>query len=140
MVKDRIFPLLIIHAEIAPAEFIVISLPITDTHLLPGSTVPAHTLHDGAIVAKYVAVERVRVLHARDDDPPDAKSKVEWLMCTCSDAGGWLPLMAQRTKIPGEIAKDVGLFMNWIGKQRAEDGGKEEEEAIAAPVGECPRL
>ncbi|KAI9781386.1 MAG: hypothetical protein M1839_005980 [Geoglossum umbratile] len=141
VVKDRIFPVLIIQAEIGPAEFIVISLPVLDTHLLPGSTIPAHTLHDGAIVAKYVAVERVRVLHARDDDPPDEKSRVEWLMCTSSDAGGWLPLVAQRAKIPGEIAKDVGLFMRWVGKRRAEDGGREEEEEITVtPVGECPRL
>jgi hypothetical protein len=119
-INDRIFPFLMIHAKISPSEFIVISLPLADTHLLPKSNIPSHASGGkSAIVAKYVAVERVRILHdAGKEEPTDAKSKVEWLMCTSSDAGGWLPIALQRGKIPGEIAKDVGLFLGWVGGNR----------------------
>ncbi|KAH0560019.1 hypothetical protein GP486_003464, partial [Trichoglossum hirsutum] len=87
-INDRIFPFLLIHAKINTAEFIVISIPLTDTHLLSESNIPSRASGGrSAVIAKYVAVERVRVLPraekkgqepaATSDDDDDAKSKVE---------------------------------------------------------------
>ena len=45
-------------------------------------------------------------------------------MATASDAGGYLPMWAQKLGTPGAIVNDVGLFMKWIdGKRSSTDGG-----------------
>lgn len=57
----------------------------------------------GFVRGRYTLVERVRLVGER----------VEWTMCTCSDAGGRLPGWLQRLQIPRTIAKDVGAVWAW---------------------------
>ncbi|KAH0543488.1 hypothetical protein FGG08_002156 [Glutinoglossum americanum] len=126
--SSRIFPILLIAAKTSPSEFLVISLPLKDTHLLPESAIPSYSA--SAVVAKYVAVERVRVLGGVEGGSGQEADGgvVEWLMCTASNACGWLPMVVQKGKIPGVIAKDVGLFLGWVGGRRRMGKGEEELE------------
>jgi hypothetical protein len=39
-------------------------------------------------------------------------------MGTASDAGGNLPMWAQKMGVPGAVVKDVGLFMQYCEDQR----------------------
>ncbi|GAM86121.1 hypothetical protein ANO11243_041320 [Dothideomycetidae sp. 11243] len=59
----------------------------------------------------YVSVERAELL--------ENGAKVKWQMATASDAGGNLPMWAQKMGVPGAVIKDVGLFMDWVAKRRA---------------------
>ena len=43
---------------------------------------------------------------------------VEWVMATASDAKGYLPMWAQKMGVPSAIVKDVGLFIDYVKKQR----------------------
>ncbi|KAK5655002.1 hypothetical protein OQA88_6761 [Cercophora sp. LCS_1] len=61
--------------------------------------------------ASYTSVERIR---------KTPTSQIEWLMATASDAGGLLPLWVQTRAVPGQIAKDVPLFLRWIAQRREE--------------------
>lgn len=63
----------------------------------------------GLVIGAYAAVERVRRLPG---------GEVEWLMATASDAKGVLPMWVQTKAVPGQIAKDVGLFLGWIARER----------------------
>lgn len=40
-------------------------------------------------------------------------------MATASDAGGYLPMWAQKLGIPGAVVNDVGLLMKWIDGKRS---------------------
>ncbi|MCJ1377437.1 hypothetical protein MMC17_000532 [Xylographa soralifera] len=61
------------------------------------------------VVGTYVSVERARV---------GVEGQIEWVMGTASDAGGWLPMWAQKMGVPGAVVKDVGLFVGWVGGRR----------------------
>lgn len=61
----------------------------------------------------YTSVERARV----------TEGEVEWVMATASDAGGSLPMWAQKIGVPGAVVKDVGLFMKWVGDNRKKRSG-----------------
>ncbi|MCJ1395891.1 hypothetical protein MMC18_008777 [Xylographa bjoerkii] len=61
------------------------------------------------VVGTYTSVERARV---------GVEGQIEWVMGTASDAGGWLPMWAQKMGVPGAVVKDVGLFVGWVGKNR----------------------
>ena len=39
-------------------------------------------------------------------------------MAVTSDAKGSLPMWAQKMGLPGAIAKDVGLVMQWVADRR----------------------
>ena len=39
-------------------------------------------------------------------------------MTTASDARGVLPKFVQALAVPGQIAKDVALFLSWIARER----------------------
>jgi hypothetical protein len=45
-------------------------------------------------------------------------------MATASDAKGVLPRWVQAKAVPGQIARDVQLFIRWIAKEREQQGGK----------------
>ncbi|KAH3902954.1 uncharacterized protein SCODWIG_02764 [Saccharomycodes ludwigii] len=40
--------------------------------------------------------------------------QLKWLMCTTSDAGGYLPKWLQNSMISKSVAKDVPLFLDWV--------------------------
>ncbi|MCJ1317492.1 hypothetical protein MMC15_002817 [Xylographa vitiligo] len=61
------------------------------------------------VVGRYASVERVR---------RGVGGEIEWVMGTASDAGGWLPMWAQKMGVPGAVVKDVGLFVGWVGGRR----------------------
>ncbi|MCJ1431748.1 hypothetical protein MMC27_001103 [Xylographa pallens] len=61
------------------------------------------------VVGTYTSVERARV---------GVDGQIEWVMGTASDAGGWLPMWAQKMGVPGAVVKDVGLFVGWVGGRR----------------------
>ncbi|PFH59284.1 hypothetical protein XA68_12576 [Ophiocordyceps unilateralis] len=65
----------------------------------------------GVVSGAYTSVERVR-----DAVSPD--QGVEWLMATTSDARGLVPAWLQRLAVPGQIAKDVDLFLAWLVEER----------------------
>ncbi|RDA95965.1 hypothetical protein CP533_5835 [Ophiocordyceps camponoti-saundersi (nom. inval.)] len=68
--------------------------------------------NDGDVVdGAYTSVERVRELDVG----------VEWLMGTVSDAGGVVPAWVQRMAVPGQVAKDVELFLRWLEGERGRD-------------------
>jgi Protein of unknown function (DUF3074) len=106
--KNRTFPVAQITAELAGIqEFIVVSIPVIDFYNSPY----AEFARDRSlVVARYTAIERIRVLPGSGD--------VEWIMATVSDAGGVLPHWMQNLAVPSAIAKDVELFLAWIPSQR----------------------
>lgn len=123
--KPRVFPVLQLIASAVPAqaqaqaqvrardEFVVVSVPVAD---LAAHELGSLSKEGGVVVGAYAAVERVR----KEDG---AKGDVEWLMATASDAKGVLPMWVQTRAVPGQIAKDVALFLGWIeGERRAKEG------------------
>ncbi|KAI0600791.1 hypothetical protein F4775DRAFT_543467 [Biscogniauxia sp. FL1348] len=137
LLKDRTFPVLQMTCSLVSTEegggeqgqrereFLVVSIPVPDF----GVAAPAAAVlsrEKGALVALYVAVERVRIV-------PDATGHIEWLMATASDAGGALPLWVQTLAAPGVIWKDVPLFLGWIAGER--EKGKEQEQGTGASAG-----
>jgi hypothetical protein len=70
---------------------------------------------EGVVRAAYSSVEVVR---------ETAEGKVEWIMGTASDAGGILPMWMQKTAVPGQIAKDVDMFMKWVGEERKKENSE----------------
>ncbi|KAG6026588.1 hypothetical protein E4U40_001978 [Claviceps sp. LM458 group G5] len=101
--QKRVFPVLQITASdenhVDAAEFVVIQIALRDIDA-PG--------RNRAVLGAYTSVERLR----RTADG------VEWIMGTVSDAGGILPLALQKLAIPGQIAKDVDMFLTWIAEER----------------------
>ncbi|KAJ4173803.1 hypothetical protein NW754_012795 [Fusarium falciforme] len=65
--------------------------------------------HKGTVPAAYTSIERVREL---------ADGRIEWVMGTASDARGLVPMWVQKLGLAGQIAKDVGMFLRWIAKER----------------------
>lgn len=123
--------------EHPPDEFVVVNVTVTDLATAPlggsGSGAdgagqsPAAALplasDKSVVVGAYVSVERVRKMSAAMGDAPDDDGKVEWIMATASDARGVLPLWVQALAVPGQIAKDVALFLGWLAKERAAKAG-----------------
>ncbi|ODQ55368.1 hypothetical protein SAICODRAFT_28999 [Saitoella complicata NRRL Y-17804] len=95
--SKRDFMVTIYPMTLSPTEFMVISLPTSAVN----TQIPREP---GTVRGAYTSIERVRVL-------PD--DRVEWTMSTTSDAKGFLPGWMQRLAMPGEIVKDVGLWMDW---------------------------
>ena len=107
--KNRTFPVVQVAAVLAGTqEFVVISIPLTDFDKSPNAE---FARDKSLVVAAYTSIERIRVLPSNGD--------VEWIMATASDAGGVLPQWMQNLAVPGQVAKDVELFMSWIPTQRS---------------------
>lgn len=64
----------------------------------------------------YTSVERGELL--------ENDTKVRWQMATASNAGGSLPMWAQKMGLPGAVVKDVGFFMDWRQKERKAQSAK----------------
>lgn len=95
-------------------EFVVVSIPLRSFEHAPEAR---YCRESGVVVGAYAAVERVRKLPT---------GPTEWVMATASEAGGFLPSWLQARAVPGQIAKDVPLFIAWADRQRHEGAGHDE--------------
>ena len=107
--QNRVFTVLVISARRSsgPGEFLTVQVPVETRHL-------PHTKYAGdskLTPGMYVSVERGVLV--------DEGRKTRWEMATASDAGGKLPMWAQKLGTPGAVVKDVGLVVKWIGERRA---------------------
>lgn len=103
--SKRCFSVLVISAKKGD-EFIDAQLPVDLSTVSKAKYFGASGFTEGI----YCSIEYGKLI--------DAGAKTEWRMATTSDAGGNLPMWAQKMGLPGAIAKDVGLFMDWRMKQR----------------------
>lgn len=105
--NDRVFTVMCIWAK-RPAknDFLVVQLPV-DPRGLPGTK---YADRPKITTGQYVSIERGELV--------DEGKNVKWQMGTASDAGGNLPMWAQKLGVPGAVVKDVGLFMQYCEDQR----------------------
>jgi hypothetical protein len=105
--NDRVFTVMCIWAKrSARNDWLVVQLPI-DTRGLPGTK---YADRPKITTGQYVSIERGELV--------DGGKNVKWQMGTASDAGGNLPMWAQKLGVPGAVVKDVGLFMQYCEDQR----------------------
>ncbi|KAF9761394.1 hypothetical protein IL306_003831 [Fusarium sp. DS 682] len=110
--SKRVFPVLQTTAAVlGRKEFLVVQIAVRAS-----DDATDVDKHDGSIRAAYTSVERVRELE---------DGSLEWVMGTASDAKGLVPMWAQKLGLSSAIAKDVGIFMDWIGEERLK--GKDAE-------------
>lgn len=108
--NNRVFTVLVITAK-REKEFITIQMPVEAKHL-PGTKFAT----DGKVTPGiYVSVERGELV--------EEGTKTRWEMATASDAGGNLPMFAQKMGVPGAVVKDVGLVMKWLDERRQRKTG-----------------
>ncbi|OIW35176.1 hypothetical protein CONLIGDRAFT_45099 [Coniochaeta ligniaria NRRL 30616] len=128
VLKDRVFAVLQMSASLVKEgggegeEFVVVSVTVSDF----GEAPEAELARRGdVVVASYASVERVRKVEGEGEG-----GKIEWIMATASDARGVLPMWVQTRAVPGQIAKDVGLFLGWVreGRRKGEATGREGED------------
>ncbi|KAI9739496.1 MAG: hypothetical protein M1834_006211 [Cirrosporium novae-zelandiae] len=133
-VDNRVFPELVITAQITPSSFIIIQIPVNISdlpvalysngkHLTQDRNTPEGQVIPQAkhkvVLGAYASVERVTQIQ----DPNNSSTKNDWAMATTSDARGYLPMFAQKLALPGAINKDVGLFVGWVcGRRGGGDG------------------
>lgn len=118
--NNRVFSVLILTARStsSPQSFLVIQIPVNISKLDKALYSNGRHKNDGdsaikkkdALMGEYVSIERCELVE-------DGK-KVKWQMATASDAKGNLPGWAQKMAVPGTVVKDVGLFIDWVQKQR----------------------
>ncbi|KAF3076361.1 hypothetical protein CFAM422_001255 [Trichoderma lentiforme] len=97
--NNRAFPVLQVTAAVrGRREFIVVQIAA-----VPETLSSEEARSDGALRGTYTSVERFREV--------DEQGNVEWLMGTVSDARGVLPAWIQKMAVPGQIAKDVDMFL-----------------------------
>ncbi|POS71919.1 hypothetical protein DHEL01_v209686 [Diaporthe helianthi] len=126
--KPRVFPVLQLVASAVSSppggdgaekdEFVVVSVTVSDFATGPLKELASLSAEKGVVVGAYVSVERVRRLPGQGED----NGKIEWIMATASDAKGILPLFLQTKAVLSQVAKDVGMFLGWIDKERAKNG------------------
>ncbi|KAK3488754.1 uncharacterized protein B0T23DRAFT_406061 [Neurospora hispaniola] len=140
LLKDRVFTVLQVTCSLLPREaggaaadcdeILVISIPVSDienfntTAASPikgkSSNKEEDPFRKDSIKGSYVSVERIRKLPTTENH---SQAQIEWLMATASDARGSLPGWVQTMAVPGQIAKDVTLFLEWVAKEREKKGG-----------------
>ncbi|KAF7545540.1 hypothetical protein G7Z17_g9091 [Cylindrodendrum hubeiense] len=105
--QRRVFPVVQATASVrGRREFLVVQIAAQ----AEGDKARAAATGSGDTVrAAYTSVEVVR---------ETADGKIEWTMGTASNAGGVLPAWMQRMAVPGQISKDVNVFMHWIATER----------------------
>lgn len=114
VLKNRRFMVLAVTGRLSKDAYITVKLPIEN--------IPDVQRHNSAVSGRYVSIERLE----RDG------SQIKWDMTTSSNAGGWIPNILQRKQIPGEIAKDVGFVINYVGEKGKTIGSKEDGDNAAA--------
>ena len=116
---NRVFPVVVVTAKTGPDSFVVVQMPVDLTDFPDGDVLYTNGRNkrdaDSALKKKkitsgvYVSVERVTVTEA---------GQIRWVMATASNAKGYLPMILQKQGVPGAVAKDVGLFMQWAMDKR----------------------
>ncbi|KAM7222324.1 Protein of unknown function (DUF3074) domain containing protein [Rhypophila decipiens] len=93
--------------------------PPSPPRVVPSSQQPAASSSSSPIVPP-VQEEQTGQQSSSNNEKTEVKEKgeIEWLMALTSDAGGVLPMFVQNLAVPGQIAKDVPLFLGWIAKER----------------------
>ena len=112
--NDRVFSVLVITAKHTSnndkfkddSKFLVVQIPVA-TKGMPGAK---YNNKPKVTAGMYVSIERGELVK-------DGR-QVKWQMATASDAGGVLPMWAQKMGVPGAVVKDVGLFVDWTAKRR----------------------
>ncbi|PSR73513.1 hypothetical protein BD289DRAFT_242174, partial [Coniella lustricola] len=79
------------------------------------------------VVGMYASVEKVTRRGRRRSGGGGGERMIDWTMATTSDACGVLPLWVQTKAVPGQIAKDVGLFLGWVAGERERGKGATSE-------------
>jgi hypothetical protein len=121
LLTNRVFPVLVIKAKNttkSPHSFIVVQIPLEISKLPAALYANGRHKQDTDSAQKkkditlgvYVSVERCEL---------ESSGHVKWFMATASDARGNLPIWLQKSAVPGAIAKDVGLVIDWLQKRRA---------------------
>lgn len=117
---NRVFSVLVVKGKITsktPNSFIVVQIPV-EISKLPGALYANGRHKQDADTAQkkkdvtmglYVSIERCVL---------ESTGHVKWVMATASDAKGNLPIWLQKKGIPNAVAKDVGLVIDWLDKQR----------------------
>lgn len=118
--NNRVFSVAVVTARTTSTEtpsFLVVQVPV-DIAQVPTAmysngknkqSADTAEKKKSVTVGQYVSIERVE----KQGD------KIEWQMATASDAKGNLPMWAQKMGVPGAVVKDVGLFLDWTGKNRS---------------------
>lgn len=121
--RPRVFPVLqVVGSSAQDDEFLVVSVTVGDLAEGPMRESARLSGEKGTVVGAYVSVERIRRLSSQD-------GQIEWVMATASDARGVLPMWVQTKAVPGQIAKDVSLFLGWL------DGERRKKEQVAVGEG-----
>ncbi|KAJ6445902.1 LOW QUALITY PROTEIN: Eburicol 14-alpha-demethylase [Purpureocillium lavendulum] len=119
--RNRLFPVLQATAAVAGRrEFLVVQIATTAEAGGGGGDGAGSS---GTVLGAYTSVERVRDLSGADAAQGgrrdgDGEAQVEWVMGTVSDARGLLPGWVQKMAVPGQVAKDVDMFLSWIAEER----------------------
>lgn len=104
--KKRYFPVLQATASVRDKrEFVTIQICVDGP---AESDKTGEATPSDATKAVYTSIERV----------VGQEKGIEWVMGTVSDARGGLPSWLQKLSVPNAVAKDVGMFMEWISSQR----------------------
>ncbi|CAM1506783.1 Fc.00g064240.m01.CDS01 [Cosmosporella sp. VM-42] len=99
--KNRLFPILQATASAeGHREFLVVQIAVRAGDGDHGD--------QGVVRGAYTSVERLK----------EIEGGLEWTMGTVSDAKGIVPAWVQRMAVPGQIAKDVDMFLGWIDGER----------------------
>lgn len=108
--NNRVFPELVITGKKKNAggrdSFTVVQVPVA-TQGLPNAKYHNAPKITGGM---YCSIEHCELV--------EEGQKTRWRMATASDAGGVLPMWAQKMGIPGAVVKDVGLFVLWVAERR----------------------
>ena len=113
----RLFTTLVVRAKLRVQSLIVAQIPVDISNVSQALYANGRHRQDGDSEKKrdkvtngiYTSVERVK-----DQDD----GQIMWEMAVASDAGGFLPMPVQKFSIPGAVAKDVGLVMDYLAKRR----------------------
>jgi len=104
--NNRVFTVMVVTAlRKDERQFLVVQMPVEGKGL-PGTK---YFQQPKITPGQYVSIERGELV---------SEGEWKWQMGTASDAGGNLPMWAQKMGVPGAVVKDVGLFMDWTAKRR----------------------
>jgi hypothetical protein len=118
--KPRVFPVLVVTAFIEPRAFIIVQIPIEASELAYISESIYCKVGKEAVPGRYASVEYCYL---------DDSNHTQWVMAVSSNTRGFVPMWAQKMGVPGAIAKDVPLFLDWTHGRRSEH----EVPAVATP-------
>ncbi|KAI9663458.1 MAG: hypothetical protein M1831_002467 [Alyxoria varia] len=115
--NKRLFTTLVVRAKTRAQSFVVAQIPVDISNVSQALYANGRHRTDGdsektrdkMTFGIYTSIERVK-----DQDD----GHMMWEMAVASDAGGFLPMPVQKVSIPGAVAKDVGLVMDYLAKRR----------------------